>query len=573
MGKSISSFFYIKKMIKKHKIAIFLAILIGIIMALPHIYFIFDNKDIYNGIFMGGLDEGPYLTRMQEVRDGHYFMSNPFWSKGKDNPYLWPPLPEIFSSGFGLIFGLNLINTVLVENFIFSFFLFFIIYSLVYQLVKKKSVALISSLTIMLMPNLTDPRTLWQLLVYQNVADTFLAYSRLISPQIHSLFLFSFFLFFWMFLKNKKWINGIISGILLGLLFYIYPFAWMFVASFFVFLVLIHIFKKEWVEIKNVVIISFIALLVACPFLFNLIEAMQSLVYSEVSFRYGWVENNSPQIGITILVLLVIFLLFFPKKDKKRYDFSLAIVLTPLILMNQQLITGYLLGPARYHHYYYKPFAIIFLLIIISSRLKKIWKWLIVLILLIGFYNAWLVQTASYLTHESSGINDQKYGDIFNWLNKNGDKDDSVVANLYISDLIPIYTSLNAETNLDAHYSLTSNQQLLKRMFLLYRLDGVGIEDVKDIFYRDREIISKNIFAQKYHKKFGGYEFIPDKELDLFIDRYLNNLEISIEDFLRELEIRYLIWDVFSDATWNINQYLFLDLVYDKDGFKIYEIN
>ena len=439
---------------------------------------------------------------------------------------------------------------------------------------KNKLIGLISALAIMLMPNITDPKALGQLLFNQNVTNAFLAYSRLISPQVHSLFLFSFFLSFWMFLDKKKWVYGIVSGILSGLLFYTYPFAWMFVGSFFTFLLLIYIFRKKWIDIRNIFLISLVAFMVASPFLFNLIQAMNDPAYEDVSLRYGWVESRAPQIGVTVLVLLGIFLLFFPKKEKKIYDFSLSIVLAPLILLNQQVITGYLLGPARYHHYYYKPFAVVFLFIILYSFLKKpLFKVLVVLVLLIGFYNAYLVQTFSYKTYESLGIENQRYGTVFNWLNENGNKDESVVANPYLSDLIPIYTSLNVPLNLDAHYSLTSNEDLLERMFFSYRLNNVGGENIKETFYQNRERISKDIFAQRHHKEFGSYEAIPDEQLDLFIKGYGRSLEIPTEDMFEKLKVDYVVWDTKSDPIWNIDQYPFLNLVYEDKGFKIYEFN
>ena len=568
-------------LIKEHKWAIILAILVGIIMAAPHIYFIIDNQDTYQGIFMVGLDEGPYLSRIQESRDGHYWLSNPFWAEGKDNPYLWPPLPENFASFFGKILGLGLINTVLFENFAFPFFLFLILYALIYQLTEKKSFSLFSSFLIMLTPNLTDPQALWQLIANQKTTDTFLVYSRLISPQVHSLFLFGFFLSFLIFLKKKNWIIGILSGIILGLSFYVYPFTWMFIASFLFFLVLIFIFKKEWVEIKNIIWISLIALLIALPFLINLLQAMQSEFYPEVSFRYGWVKSHSPQIGVTSLILLGSFLLFFPKKSGKKYDFSLAIVLTPLILLNQQIITGYFLGPARYHNYYYKPFALIFILIIIYSLIKKtkkffIWKGLVLLLILLSVFNAYLVQKNSYITYESFGIESQKYAPVFDWLNQNSQKDEVVLANSYLSDLVPIYTSLNAMANLDAHYSLTSNQELSERMFLLYRLDGIGrgyFEETKEIFYSNRERISKDIYAQKYQEEFGSYEMIPDEKIDLLIKGYFNSLAVPTKDVLEKYQVKYLIWDILEDPNWKISQYPFLEEVYQKNNLKIYRNN
>ncbi len=565
-------------LLKEHKWAIALAVLIGVIMAFPHIYFVIVHQDIYQGVFMGGLDEGLYLARIQEARDGHYWLANPFWVEGKDNPYLWPPLPENFASLFGKFFGLGLINTVLFENFAFPFILFLLLYFLIFSLSRKRGVALISAIVIMTTSNLTGPQALYDLIINQKVPDTFLSYSRLISPQIHSLFFFAFFLIFWFFLERKKWIYGISSGIVLGLLFYIYPFAWMFTASFFVFLILIYLFRKNWPGIKNIFLISLISLLIATPFLYNLLEATQSSYYSEVSLRYGWVKSHSPQIGVTFLILLGIFLLLFPKRPQKRYDFFLAIVLSPLILLNQQIVTGYLLGPARYHHYYYKPFAIIILFIIFFFLFEKFKKGILVKIFIIlllptSFYNAYLVQITSYKTYEPLGVENQKYGAIFKWLNQNSQKDEVVLANSYISDLIPIYTSLNAIANLDAHYSLTSDEELLNRMFLIYELDGLTAEKAKDVFYQDRENISKRIYAQRYQKEFGRYELIPDSKLNEISSRYMEFLgNNSLKDVLKRYKVKYLVWDVLSEPNWQIDNYSFLTEVYRSNNFKIYAL-
>jgi len=590
MGKSIPSFFYLRKIntffqiLKKHKWAIILAILVGIIMALPHIYFIFDNKDTYQGVFMGGLDEEFYLTRMQEIRDGYFSLANPVWLEGKNLPYLRPPLSEIIASIPGQIFNISLINTVLFENFLFPLILFLIIYSLVYQLIKKKSVALISSVAVLLTSNLTNPQAIWNLLINQKVNDMFLAYTRLISPQVHSLFLFSFFLFFWIFLKKEKWIYGGISSIILGFSFYVYPYTWTFIYAFLSLLIFLFLFRKNWRGIKNIILIMGIGFFIAIPYFLNLWHAMHHSFYSELALRTGIINNHAFQIGATVLILIAIFLLFPPKDFKKRYDFCLALILTPFIVLNQQIITGHLLTSAHYHYYYHKPIAIIFLIMIIFSqleqRVKKInirkvfWSSFVVIVLFICFYNAFLVQTHSYRMHESNGIAKQQYGVIFQWLNKYGQLDEVVMSNFIISDLIPIYTSLNAVSNMDGHYYLASNEdQLLERMFLQYRLNGLNSEEIIKMFFQNKEEISKKIYGQRYRKTLGSYENIPDEKLYSFAEKYMDFLNIPLEDILKKYHVKYLVWDIIKQPNWQIDQYSFFDQVYEQNNLKIYVFN
>ena len=335
----------------KHKWAIILAVLIGLIMAAPHIYFIIDNQDAYQGIFMGGLDEGYYLTRIQELRDNHFNMGNPYWLEGKDLPCLRPYLSEIIISSLGQIFGLNSINSVLLGNFVFPFLIFILIYLLVYHLIEKKIIALVASSVVLLANNLINFQSFWQLLINQETSSVFLSYTRLVSPQIHTLFFFAFFLFFWLFLKKKKNIYGLLSAIVFGLSFYVYPYTWTFIFAFIGLMVVIFVFRKEWSEIKKIILITLIAFAISIPSFWKLFQAMNHPLYLELSFRTGVIESHAFKLGSIILILLGIFLLFFPRDQKRRYDFSLAFVLTPFIVINQQIITGYLLTSAKYHYH------------------------------------------------------------------------------------------------------------------------------------------------------------------------------------------------------------------------------
>lgn len=576
---------YFFKVIVQHKWAAAMAVLVGIIMALPHIYFCYHHADVYRGIMMGGLDEGPYVARIREVRDGHYLMANPFWAEGKNAPHLWPPLSENVASLVGSIFGLNVINTVLLGNFIFPFFIFLFIYFLIYGLSQKKSIALLTSLIILLTPNLTNPGDLWRLLFMRQTTDTFLAYSRLISPQIHSFFFFFFFLCFWIFWEKRQWFYGIVSGLILGLTFYVYPFAWMFIGATLGFLIAISAVRKQWHKIKDIFLLGSLSLVIALPFFHNLWRAMHSPFYTEVSLRYGWVLSRQLQAGATMVILLGLFLLLFPRRWRARYDFCLAIVLAPFLMLNQQIVTGYLLGPARQHCYYYKPFAVIFLMIIIAdqlnkrlkkNKLKKIaWSILTGAMLVISFLNVIVVQTRSYRTNEGAAIANQRYAGVFEWLNNHSCKDEVVLTDGTFSDFIPIYTSLNTVINFDAHYSLVSDDQLLERMFLEYRLNGLRPENAAETFFKDRENISKKIFAQRYQKQFGTYDQIPNEKLYYFAEKYKKfyNISENMEDIIKKYQTKYFIWDAVKQPEWTIDKYNFLHQTYEVNGIKIYEVN
>ncbi|MFC1701020.1 hypothetical protein ACFLZ0_02695 [Patescibacteria group bacterium] len=571
------------KIILNHKWAIICAVLVGIIIAAPQIYFRFKHKDIYHNIGLGGADETAYLSRIQEVRDGHYSTANYVWLEGKDLPYLIPSLSEIIANFTGEIFGLNIADTTILNRFIFPACILVIIYILLYQLISKKIIALVISITVLLSTELVNPRALFNLIFKRLPSSSnFLPFNRLIAPQIHLIFFFGFLLFFWFFIKRQKMVYKFLSGIVLGLSFYTYPYTWTFLFAFLGCLILIDICRKNWLEIKSIISIFSIALVISIPYFVNLWQAMQYPTYYKISLRYGIVGMHMPQAGAIVLILLAIFLLFFSYDDSKKYYFCLALVLTPLIVLNQQIITGLVLIPDHYHWYYHKPLAVIFILIIIFdfidekitiNLLKRVSSsGLIIVILSVNFYNAWVVQSLSYKYRELSTIEFNKnYGILLDWLNDNAKKDEVALGNVIVSDLITMYTSLNSATSEDGHYTLIADEeQITERIFLEFRIDGLDEENVKEVFFRDRSTISASIYGQKYRKQFSEYGDIPDGKIYWLIDQYKNFLTIPIEDILRKYNIKYVIWDTVKNQNWEVDQYPFLEEIYQTERIKIY---
>jgi len=573
------------KILFNHKWAIAMAILIGVIITSPHVYFQITQKDFYKGIAFGGTsDEVVFLMRIQEVRDGHYLIANNSWAEGKDLPYLAPPLAENITSFTGQIFGLNLIDTITLDRFLFPAFVFLLIYVLIYQFTKRKSISLIASVTVLLSINLINPIRVWNLFFYKQTYADFMLFSRLISP-IHLIFFFGFLLLFWFFLQKKQWAYGIFSGILLGLSFYEYPYTWTFLFAFLGCLILIFLYKKEWTKIKDIILIIIIALLVAVPYFWNLWRAIHHPLYPELTSRFGLIKTHNPQVGALVLILLAIFLLFFSRKQKDRYCFCLGLVLTPLVVLNQQIITGMIMIPDHYHWYFHGPLMIIFIIIIFFELLERkinnltlrriIFSSLIILILFINFYNAWVIQTSFYERQEPIAIENQRYGVIFEWLRNNTQKDEVIIVDEISSYLIPIYTSLNTVNCDDGRHSLVADEkEILERSFLIFRLNGLKGENeiLYNYFFKNKIIISWKFYGEYYRKQMGGYEFIPDEKLYFLVNEYREFLNIPLENILKKYHTDYLLWDTLKDPQWKIEQYPFFEQIYEINEFKVFKL-
>lgn len=572
----------ILQIIKEHKWAILAAVFIIILMTAPEIYFRWKNQNVYQGVLLGGMDEVLYLNRIQEVRDGYYSLGNSLWAEGKDAPYLTPPLSEIIAASFGKLFGLGLANTVLLEYFVFPTLIFFFIYIFVYRLTKRKLIGLLASVTVLLSTNLLDPVSIWNLLTHQKTIHGFLAFNRPISPQTHSLFFFSYLMFFWFFWEKKKWIYGIFSGIILGLSFYTFPYTWSYLYSALALLFIISLFRKNWPQAKKILLVGLIGIIVAIPYFYNFYQAIHHPAFSETSLSFGTLKTHAPEFGAATIILLALFLLFFPRSNKERYDFSLALILAPFIVLNQQIITGITLFPAHYHWYIHKPIIIIFIIIILFERLanwmakskwlKFVYAGLATLILLVNFDNAVILQTSSYKGREPIALDDQNYGPAFHWLNEYAQKGDSVLANPHISWLLTVYTPLDSVYLLHAHYYLiTDRHQILERYFLEYRLSGLTAKEAKEKFIQDRFRLSADLYGQHYRKLYGGYDKIPDEEVYRLADEYIKFSSIPLKNLLEKFSTDYLIWDILQQPEWQIEQYPFFKLVEQDQRIKLYK--
>jgi len=566
------------KILIRHKWAVFLAVLVGIIMAFPQAYFRYDYKDIYQGIDLKFTDAEPfYWNRIQEVRDGYFLLGSVYLAEGKDSPYLQPPLSEIIVASLGNIFFLDTKNTILLSRFLFPILVFLFIYALVYKLTKRRVIGLISSSLILLTDNL---QSIYSLLFNQTLQNNALSYARPVCPQVHLLFFFSFLLFFWIFLQKKKWLYGLISALILGLSFYTYPYTWTFIYAFLGLLSFIFLWQKRWMDIRNIILIGISSSLIAIPYFINLFYAFHHPLYSEASLRFGMIKSYTPQIGIVVVLLLLIFL-FFSKKFKERYYFSLALILTPLIVLNQQIVTGFAMIPDHYHWYYHRPLLIIFLIIIVFERLtlitnkliyRKFYYSFVLLILSISLLNGFIIQLNNYNLHSKNSLEQQRYGSIFNWLNNYAFKDEMVFTNLDISNLISGYTSLNVWNFHHAGYYLVSNEVTQKGLFLNYRLDGLNKEQAMERFLKDRKDISHYLYNEHYRKKFGAYSKIPDEKISYLVERYIEFLNDSFDSVLREYNIKYIVWDIQNQPNWQLDDYSFLEPAYQKDGIAIYKV-
>ena len=570
-------------MIKNHKWAVILAVLAGLIIAFPQLYF--RSDDSYQGVDMPLTGaEHFYWGRIQEVRDGHTSLGNVWFAEYKDRPYIQPPLGEIITALPGKVFGLGISDTIVLSRIIFPSLIFLSVYGFVYLLIKKKYVALIAPLGLLLADNVFSRPFILNLLKGDIVPYQSLGYARPVIPQISSLLFFSSLLFLWLFLTRERKIFGIISGILLGTSFYVFFYTWSLIYAFMGILGLIFLFKKNWIDLKKIFLVAAVSLLVAIPYGLNTLQSMQYPEYFEATKRMGLIESHKPTQALLIPAVLLVFLIIFPRAWKKRYLFCLALLASPLIALNQQIVTGKVLINDHYHWYYSKPLALIFMAIIFLYLLEKAVSSGFLKKLAIGaIISAFILNgiTTSFIDYfytlgedYDSIVYRQKYGPVLGWLDKNAKKDEVVLANGNFSVLIPIYTSLNAYDSKWVNQYLVPRQELVERMFLKYRLQGVRPDDASEIFLAgERYFVSWKIFGEYYRQKFGEWENAPDEAFYPLVEDYRALYNIPIQTLFQRFNIKYAVWDMEKEPEWALDKYPFLKELHRENKVIIYLFN
>ncbi len=566
----------IKYIVREHAWVIILGIIVSLLCALPQIYFRIDHRDdgVYQGIEL--LPDSPWSARAREVMDGHPRFGNIYNKDGKDQPYLLQPLGSMVVAYTGKLFSFDINNTILLSRLVFPFLVTVLIYGFVFLISRDKLAALTSAAILLLADSVLRPFGVLQVLQGE-LPDEFLRLSRPVNPAMIYVFFFSFLVSFWYYYKNRAVRYGILSAILLGLNFYNYLYTWTYLYAFGGLLVLFHMYERQWKEVQRLVYVFVGALIVGIPYLINLYNVTTYPTYEEVGARIGVVLTHTPLfVGFSVIIAIFAFLFFFPKKDKNQYYFNLALVLTPFITMNQQIITGKILQPNHYHWFFHKTVVIIVICVVIFSLLTRLaWTRLRVLtaiaMLVVSIAAGTFIQYVSYHDGFNDGgeiaIERQKFGPVMEWFNKNVEKETMVFANNEASHITVIYTPLNVFYHRAlpfASLSATKARQL-ENLFTFYRLNGVVSDGAREAFYADREQVSAEIYGIYYQTLLGSYSAIPDEKIDEIVSLYVETLPTPKDEWLmhvwKKYEVEYFIWDKKTNPLWNLNQFSFLEEV------------
>ncbi len=562
------------KKLMAHRLAIIIAIMVGVISIAPQLAAVRDQN--YKGIQMFGTDaEYDYVAKMNQAQYDDY-SKGIFPTEPGKNYYLAPELTERSMGFLARIFHLRVIEVNIIFKFMGSVILFFILYGWLLEMFSIKSVAVVAPLFVILGINLLDPHEIVRLLSLKTHIDSFLPYTRPVSPQISSIFLFCGLWGIYHFIHaGGRLRSALLLGIVSGLSLYVYIYTWTLLVVVTGLCLAYFGVRKEFIKVKYFLVVIGVNFLLASSFFLNLLKARGDLDYINTSARIGLIHSHAPIFGASLILGVLIIIFLWPSyRPGTKYMF-LCMFGAVALLLNQQIITGLKLQPGHYHWYTTKPLlAIILVFLVLYWSEKFILNRsvrLAIPILLGGvfFINAAILQAHSYSANYSNFQSNQQYSGLLNFIGQNYPQRATVWAEPKLSTLILAYTHHRSPNNAHAQYYLDSQAHLKDILILEYRLKGILGKDIRAMLDTDREYITSKLHGI-YYRDLPGNQQISDTELEDLSLQYSKSLALPLIEIFNKLNIDLVVEGASQNSVLGKDLYLSKTLI---DGFYVYQLD
>ncbi len=355
-----------------------LALVVSFIYGLPHLLWLRDlHWDYQNAIFITSLaqayDNDHYLAQIKEVYEGNYLLSNTYLAEYKNvmRP-VWPVFPIYLSALLGKLFYLKVQYLAVLMDFIFPPGIFCLAYCLLYTISRRRSPAMLGAFILICFPHLTKLDTLstvlsrfftnwgiqrlWESFWWNDPAiaeaHCYDCYSRIINPQLTYLFLLASLLFFFKGIttaKNKYFVLSTVFGIITS---YSYVFFSSYLYAFLgIFAILAHVLNDRGYSSKALIVLSLI-LLCSLPFWYSVLNFSDKALNQVSAVVHDHNAIINPQVLFTLaLCIIIVSHLQRGYLGKLPGIASLTMLLSAVVCLNQQIITGLHVQAFHYDHF------------------------------------------------------------------------------------------------------------------------------------------------------------------------------------------------------------------------------
>jgi hypothetical protein len=474
------------------------AIFVGAVYVCPDIWFLKKAGPEYKAIApVGFIDETLYLGRLNAVSKGDTELRNPAIYEHRRDPVIMPGLSEMIEAGAGRIFGLGLAKLDMAATFILPAVLFLLIALLAYEISSSAPGSAIAALTVLFGTHLFSRAFLFSGKIFSSSYDLPLWFARPITPQMHFIFFVAVLAAVYKALIDNRIIFVVLAGFLLGALFYVSVFYWVYIYALLGVLFVFLMFEKDYSSIIKIVFMSVVACLISVPYWLENLKTMAHPNYGTLLYRFNIAFTHKPIAPVSAIAVLALVIsarkAIIGQGGKKAFYFLSSLMLAVLLTLNQQVFTGKLFKQSHWTTYTGKFAIIVTALIAITflarsfygrnKALTNISRVAAVSFCALLAIHAIGMQAKYCVKHFGCNMRLQKMAGVFNWLSKHTSPDDVILPSpndVTLSEQIPIYTrNFVYYSEPFLCLSLASFDETRYRMLASYKLFGYTIDDAK----------------------------------------------------------------------------------------------
>lgn len=569
------------RLIKNNWILIVSCLLFSFLTVYPQLVLQYKLATNYKGVQrLISDDELYYLARGNEIIEENQ-NGNPYFHELKYKPTVQFFFPEYITVKPLALLGFSVTQIYFFYDIFLTFVIGLLTYISFWYLTNSKFLSLSG---------------MW-LLIF---GVFFFFFNRSVSPQLNFVFFLTEFIFLTKLIKSEGK-NGLyfwFSLINFGFLFYVYVYFWTF---YFVLLFIsgLCLCFFDYKEIgKKLLYILAGGTILGSYYFYTIFDAKKLPEFSDTMSRLGGVMTHFPSgifiVGMSSIILFLFFILY--KKGKILLNsiniFLLSGIFTSAIVVNQHIITG--VGHQFAAHYHLPAvYWFVLFVIFVMSEFKSLSNKLSVTIILVLYFaiiqgayigDQTVMSIYRYISYfniiTEHEVYVQNYSGIFDWLNKNTNKNDVVYANEDISNYIPAYTHNDVLYSLNGILHFVPDDEVFRRVFInnvFSVTDDKFIRGhIRQLFYiRFVDSYGHNMKINKVRKIFGiepiEQEYFPQFAVDKVAETFIALRKEKLNDLFHEYRIDYFVWDRNKNPEWNLNKINYLKKVFSNNNIDIYE--
>lgn len=556
-----------------------------------------------------------FAVRVREMIDGYWHISDSGFYEHRNAPlHLNEALPAAVYYFLYLLVGFKYLFVI--GDFLLIAASFILIFYLVYLLTRRYYISLfftfmflmIKDFIFLLFPgfrplaNLNDLKEIAKALS-PFILDDWHTPRRLdfvvsLSTRPGFLFFIPALIFLFLFIKNKNNYHTALLGICYGLLFYAYPFYWMYLTIVFGILGATYFLKKNFAQLKRLAVSGAIAGLISIFYWMNqfklrMLPHFQDIVNNIYVIQYGREFQRSYWFWYLFSAFLVILIYYYAKEKNKMY---LVYYFAPLILagfigFNMQVITGFnFSSPSWYTRVSFVPmfFAIAVLFTWFFEKVEKKSSparniIVVLMVWLAVFQITGSIQGQAVLASNrvKEHLLPKRIGESLMWIDKNLPKDSVILAldtetNYYLQLYTPARVMIQYPYN-----DTVPQKERDERLYIAYKFFGIAPQNFEKKF---EDPVLQNIYGQLFapmyiaegdiEEKRRVWKIDSDRKKRDIISGY-KNYQFNLAQALTKYKIDYIFYQPADKELTDIDfdKLKYLEKIYERERVKIYKLN